>query len=76
MTKEAFCALLQEQLNETESITPETPFKELDSYGSLSSVVVLQLIEEHFQVKLNPRSFRNIKTVNDIVTEIGEDKFS
>ncbi|MDY6025141.1 acyl carrier protein [Bergeyella zoohelcum] len=76
MTKEEFCTLLQKELNETTTITPETNFKELDSYGSLTSLMVLQLVEDNLGLKLNPRSFRNIKTVNDIANEVGTDKMS
>lgn len=76
MTKEEFGTQLQQELKEETPITPETNFKDLDSYGSLSSVVVMQLIEETFGVKMNPRAFRNIKTVNDIAAEIGENKFA
>lgn len=68
--------MLQQELGENEEITAETNFKDLDSYGSLSSVGIMDLIEKTFGIKLNPRSFRNIKTVNDIATEVGEDKLS
>ncbi len=71
-----FCELLKTELKEEVAITPETHFKELENYGSLSAVVVLQLVEDHFQVTLNPRGFRAIQSVNDLVEIIGKEKFS
>lgn len=72
MTREEFCAVLKDELAEKTDITPETNFKNLDSYGSLSSVLVLQLIEERLGVQLNPRNFRKIQTVNDIFDEAAQ----
>ena len=71
-----FCELLKTELKEEGAITPETNFKELENYGSLSAVVVLQLVEDQFQVTINPRGFRAIQTVNDLVEIIGKEKFS
>lgn len=76
MNIEQFCDLLKRELNETAAITPETNFKELESYGSLSAVLVMQLVENQFDVKLNPRGFRNINTINDLVEAIGPEKFN
>lgn len=70
-----FCELLRKELKEEGIITPETNFKELENYGSLSAVLVLQLVEDHFQVTINPRGFRAIQTVNDLVGIIGQEKF-
>ncbi|WP_277110348.1 acyl carrier protein [Chryseobacterium taklimakanense] len=72
MTREEFCAVLKDELAEKTDITPETNFKNLDSYGSLSSVLVLQLIEDRLGVQLNPRNFRKIQTVNDIFDEAAQ----
>ena len=76
MNVEQFCELLKSELNEENTITSETNFKELENYGSLSAVAVLQLVETHFDVQVNPRSFRNIKTVQDLIEAIGVEKFS
>jgi acyl carrier protein len=76
MKIEHFCELLKEELNEKTTITPETNFKELESYGSLSAVLVMQLVENKFGVSLNPRSFRNINTIGDLTEAIGIEKFN
>ncbi|GAA5093156.1 hypothetical protein GCM10023210_23110 [Chryseobacterium ginsengisoli] len=75
MKIEQFCDLLKQELNETTNITSETNFKELESYGSLSAVLVMQLVENQFNVKLNPRGFRSVNTINDLVEAIGTEKF-
>ncbi|WP_449399788.1 acyl carrier protein [Chryseobacterium wanjuense] len=76
MKIEQFCDLLKQELNEQTAITPETNFKELESYGSLSAVLVMKLVEDQFNTEINPRSFRNINTVNDIAEAIGKEKFN
>ncbi len=76
MNIEQFCSLLKDELKEEGNVTPETNFKELENYGSLSAVLILQLVEDQFGVKINPRSFRNIKTVNELVEAIGTEKFN
>ena len=76
MTVNDFCELLKTELKEEGNLTVETNFKELENYGSLSAVVVLQLVEDQFQVTINPRGFRAIQTVNDLVEIIGKEKFS
>jgi acyl carrier protein len=76
MKIESFCELLKQELKEETAITPETNFKELETYGSLSAVLVMKLVEDTFNTEINPRSFRNINTVNDIADAIGRDKFN
>lgn len=76
MKKEEFCRLIKEQLNENEPVTTETNFKSLASYGSLSAVLILQLVEDQFGVKLNPRGFRSISTVQELMDAVGTEKFS
>ena len=75
MNVEQFCNLLKDELKEQSAVTPETNFKELENYGSLSAVLVMQLVEDHFGVKINPRGFRSITTVNELVEAIGREKF-
>ncbi|MBT2621788.1 MULTISPECIES: acyl carrier protein [Chryseobacterium] len=75
MKIEHFCELLKQELNEQTIITSDTNFKELESYGSLSAVLVMQLVENQFGVSLNPRSFRNINTIGDLTEAIGIEKF-
>ena len=75
MTKEQFLELIKTELKETGTIELDTNFKQLENYGSLSAVLILQLVEDNFDVKINPRSFRSINTINDLVNAIGENQF-
>lgn len=75
MKIDEFCKLLKDEFKEKEEIFPETKFKTLENYGSLSAVMLLQLVEDKFDVKINPRSFRSVHTVNDLIAAIGVDKF-
>lgn len=76
MTKEQFIELIKTELKENALITLETNFKQLENYGSLSAVLVLQLVEDNFNIKINPRSFRSVNTINDFISAIGEEKFN
>lgn len=76
MKLEDFCELIGTELKEESIITPKTNFKELENYGSLSAVVILDLVEKQFNVKINPRGFRSIATIEDLVEAIGAEKFS
>ena len=76
MTIEDFCELIRAELKEDTAVHPSTNFKELENYGSLSAVVILELVERRFNVKVNPRGFRSINTVNDLIEVIGAEKFS
>jgi len=76
MKVEDFCELIRTELKEEAAITPDTNFKELENYGSLSAVVILDLVEKKFDLKINPRGFRSINSVNDLVNVIGAEKFS
>lgn len=75
MKIEQFCDLIKEQLNEKTDLTPDTNFKNLESYGSLSAVLIQQLVEDQLGVKLNPRGFRSINTINELAETIGKEKF-
>lgn len=76
MTKKEFCEILQKELGEETTILPDTNFKELGSFGSLSLVMVLQLVENNLGEKINPRSFRTVKTVNDVAEIVGSEKLN
>ncbi len=76
MQKQEFYKLLKEKLNESTDLEAETQIKELESYGSLSSLLILQLVEDSFEVKLNPRSLRKVDTTQDLMDLIGEEHFS
>lgn len=76
MTKEQFIELIKTELKENTLITLETNFKQLENYGSLSAVLVLQLVEDNFGIKINPRSFRSVNTINDLIGAIGEERFN
>lgn len=76
MKVEDFCELIRTELKEENKITLDTSFKELENYGSLSAVVILDLVEQRFDVKINPRGFRNISTIQNLIDAIGAERFS
>ncbi len=76
MEKETFFVKLKDLFNEPSSLNEDTLFKELEGYGSLSALLVLNFVQEEFDKELNRRNFRKINTVKELMEEIGMEEFS
>ena len=46
--------------------TPETYFKELDEYSSLSVLSIIGFADEYFDVEINGKEIREVDTVQDL----------
>ena len=51
---------------ETSVFTPETEFKELEEWSSLTALSVIAMIDEEYDVKIKGDDVRNSQTVNDL----------
>jgi len=56
------------QFEDTESIdfTAETHFKELNEWSSLTSLVIIAMVDEEYGVKIKGDDFRNSTTIKDL----------
>jgi acyl carrier protein len=52
--------------SETISITPDSDFRQVDSWDSLTGMAVLVMIKEKYEKDLTVETFRNLKTVRDV----------
>lgn len=48
------------------TLTPETKFRELDEWSSLSALGVIALADEEFDVELSGNEMRNAETIQEL----------
>lgn len=48
------------------TLTPETNFRELDEWSSLSALGVIALADEEFDIELTGAEMRKAKTIKDL----------
>ena len=76
MKKSDFFNLLIEELELDENTIDEnTVFESLSNYDSMSVMILIALIDSHFNKKLSSTVFKNINTLGDLMNEIGIDNF-
>lgn len=51
---------------EVSSLTPETYFKELDEYSSLTALSIIAFADENFDVEISGKEIRNTDTIQDL----------
>ena len=57
-----------DQFDDTDAsvFTPETNFKELEEWSSLTALSVIAMIDEEYDVKIKGDDVRNSQTINDL----------
>lgn len=58
------------EIEDASTVTPETKFRDLDEWSSLSTLSVIALADEEYGVELNPEVFRKAQTVEDLFNAI------
>lgn len=68
MNLENFITKFAEIFNDmdTATISPETRFRNLDQWSSLSALGVIALAEDEFDVELSGADLRNADTIQDL----------
>lgn len=61
---ENFYELLEE--TERELITPDTVFKNLDEWNSMTALMLIAMFDEHYDVKINGDNIKNANTLADL----------
>lgn len=72
MTFYSFLEKFNEQLMEDDPsiVKPETKFRELGSWDSLTAMAIITMIEDDYKVKIKEDTFKSFKTVDDIYNYI------
>ena len=48
------------------NLTPETYFKELDEYSSLTALSIIAFADEHFDVAITGKDIRGTETIQEL----------
>lgn len=51
---------------DTFEMTPETEFRQIDSWDSLTGMAVLVMIKDDYGVDITVETFKTLKTVSDV----------
>lgn len=65
-----------EQLDDTDAsvLSPETNFRELDEWSSLSALAVLGMIDEEYDVQLKGNEMRAANTIQELFDLVASKK--
>lgn len=58
------------ELDGTRILTPETEFRTLDEWDSLSYLSVIAMIDEEFDVQIETPEFKQLKTIGDLYNTV------
>lgn len=58
------------ELDGTSILTPETEFRTLDEWDSLSYLSVIAMIDEEFDVQIETPEFKQLKTIEDLYNTV------
>ena len=63
-----FVEKFAEQFDETDAsvFTPETKFRELDEWSSLSALSIIAMIDDEYDVTIKGDDIRNSETIEDL----------
>lgn len=75
MNTEAFLTQLQDELEEENTLTLDTQFKNLDSYDSMSVLSIIAFVDEMFDKKLDTKQFKDIQSLQELKELIGAEHF-
>ncbi len=76
MNKDGFISIIKEELEiEEVEFNSLTRFDSLESWDSMSRLILISLVDENFQIQLKDSDFQILLTFNDLVKRIGEDRF-
>ena len=73
--EERFIELFKETLEiEENSISRDTVFRDLDQWDSMAFLSVIAMIDEEYDVVIEGNDFIKLKTIGDLIDEIGKRK--
>jgi acyl carrier protein len=58
------------------TINVDTLLKSIPEYDSLAILSIIAYIDENFSKKLSTQEFNNLKTVGDLIHQIGDENFN
>jgi acyl carrier protein len=63
-----FLKAFAEQLDDTDAgmLTPETKFRDLEEWSSLTALAVIAMVDEVYNVTIKAEDIKNSKTIKDL----------
>lgn len=56
---------------EVPAVTPELEFRSVSGWGSMMGFALYIMLEDEYGVKITPEQFRELKTVDNLMSEAG-----
>ena len=76
MTKQEFYKLFANEVGLTNTdINEETEFESMEEWDSWAVLVTMKMADESFNVNLTGDDFKKMKSLKDLMTQIGIQKF-
>ena len=54
------------EIEDVEALTPETVFKDLDEWSSLSVMLIIAFFDEEFEKQIEEKDIHAAETINDL----------
>ena len=54
------------EVDDVQALSPETEFRELDEWSSLTYLMVIVFMDEQFGVQVEPSEFKKMRTIQDL----------
>lgn len=72
MNIEEFIENFADQLDDTPAsdLTPDTLFRELDEWTSLTALSIIAMVDEEYGVSISSQEFKSAKTIKDLYDNI------
>ncbi|HNU17787.1 MAG TPA: acyl carrier protein [Saprospiraceae bacterium] len=72
MELKEFVILFAEQFEDTptEQFTPETRFRELTEWDSLTALSIIAMVDEEFEKQITGADIRSVATIEELYTKI------
>jgi acyl carrier protein len=77
MNKQKFIELLKEYLEiEDSNITVDTELKALPKYDSMTIMIIISVVDDHFKKTISAQQLNKISTIKDLMELIGIENFA
>ena len=61
-----FTSKFSEVFDDDVNLTPETYFKELESFSSMTTLAIIAFVDENFDKELSGKELKDVETVQDL----------
>ena len=76
MKKQEFISILETEFNvDAHIFNTETVLTEIPDWDSMSILIIMSLVDEHFGVAITADDFTKIRTISDLFNKIGDSHF-